>query len=260
MTARNAIILGFIISCAALLVNAIVLSEVTNRLRDTETTYAAVTESLNEQMKVKDEGEKKFENYRLQSNLAPLLPAKNRENILYDAESLFHDSILYLHAAGNDLSMTEFRRAETEVELEDAKNAESTETGDHPISAESAAERKKAETEQFERAFRTLEIRKDETGKIDYKAKHRAISAIADSIVKTKDADQKDARFARLNNFLNERFAENYDKKRLEIAKLKDLREYQSNLVSYCVFGSLVLQMLGLAFIFLKDFIQDRRG
>lgn len=262
MTARNAIILGFIISCAALIINAVVLSQVTDRLHDTETAHAALTESLNEQMKIKDEGEKKFENYRLQTHLAPLLPEKTRENLLYDAGSLFHDFVLYLYSAGNDLSMTEFRRAETEIELEDAKNeaqrpndeANKNELAEKPEAIE------KRENQQFERAFEVLKNGADESGKIDYKAKHRAVSTITDLIVDTKDDDVSDVRFERIDKFLNERFVKSYDKKRLEIARLKDLRDHQTNLVNYCVFGSLILQMLGLVFIFLKDFIQDKRG
>lgn len=261
VTASNAIILGFVISCAALLVNAIVLSEVSNKLRDTETTHKALTESLTEQTKVKDEGEKKFENYRLYSNLAPLLSEDNRESMMYDASSAFHDFVLYLYSAGSDLSMTEFRRAETEIELEDARpetqaaDSKSSETK----SAEEPANLKKAEDEKFVRALKILEIREDESGKVDYKAKHRAISSITDLITETKDDELSDARFERINNFLNRRYIESYDKKRLRITELSALREYQSNLVSYCVFGSLILQMLGIAFIFLKDFIQDRR-
>lgn len=267
LTASNAIILGFIISCAALLVNAIVLSDVSNKLRDTETAYKALTEGLTEQTKVKDEGEKKFENYRLYWNLAPVLPKNNRENMKYDSSSLFHDFVMYLYSAGNDLSMTEFRRAETEIDLEDAKtetqaaNTESVETkSTETKTAEDAPNRNKAEDEKFERALKILENTADESGKIDYKAKHRAITTITDSIVETEDDDLSDARFGRVNDFLNKRYVENYDKKQLKIAELSALRDYQSWLVSYCVFGSLILQMLGIAFIFLKDFIQDRRA
>lgn len=260
MTARNAIILGFIISCAALLVNAVILSEVNNKLRDTETAYAATTQSLNEQIKTKDEGEKKFENYRLQSNLAPLLPEKDRENMLYDAGSLFHDSILYLYSAGGDLPMTEFRRAETEIDLEDARAKAANGERSENESAEQPVDRKKTEAEEFERAFKVLEIRENESGEIDYKAKHRAITAITDLIIETADAEQKEVRFERVDNFLNRQFVESYDKKQIKIVQLKTLRDDQSSLVNYSVFGSLVLQMLGLAFIFLKDFIQDRRS
>lgn len=263
MTARNAIILGFVISCAALLVNAIVLSRVNNKLRDTETEYTALSASLVEQTNIKNEGEKKFENYRLHSTLAPLLPAKDRAGILYDAESLFHDSILYLYSAGNDLSMTEFRRVETEMELENARqeiqktNGESSgnKIAEPPISAKKAEN----DSEEFERAYKILDVLKDESGKIDYKAKHQAISTAAELITESKDEEQKERRFSRINSLLSERYIESYDNKRRKIAELNDLRNEQSNLVSYCTFGSLILQMFGLAFIFLKDFIQDKR-
>lgn len=265
LTARNTIIWGFIISCVALLVNAIVLSNVTERSQNTESAYTALTQSLNDQTNIKDEGEKKFESYRLNANLAPLLSKEDREYILYDANSLFHDSILYLYSAGNDLSMTEFRRAETEVELEDEKEenrTSDTESGENTSADELLTAKKKPEMDsaEFERAFKNLENVRDESGKVDYKAKHRAITVISNLSTETKDAEQKTVRFTRLNDFLNERYVETYDKKRLKIAQLNELRNYQSSLVNYSIFGSLVLQMLGLIFIFLKDFIQDRQG
>lgn len=261
-TVRNSIILGFIISCVALLVNAIVLSEVGNRLRDTETAHAALTQSLNEQTKVKDEGEKKFENYRLYWHLASLLPENARANMKYDAGSHFHDFVLYLYAAGNDLPMTEFRRAETEIDLEDAsaENQSADSESNENKTAENRENKRKTEDEKFERALKILENPKDESGKTDYKAKHRAITTITDLVTETDDDDLSDARFSRIDTFLNKRYIESYDRKQLKINELSALRESQSKLVSYSVFGSLALQMLGLAFIFLKDFIQDKRA
>lgn len=268
LTARKAIIWGFVISCVALVVNAIVLSSVTEKLQETEAAHAALIQSLNEQTNIKDEGEKKFESYRLNANLAPLLSETDREFILYDANSMFHDSILYIYTAGNDLSMTEFRRAETELELEAERNAAAMTDANFAADAvaklsntgeQAFAEKRKKESKQFEQAFKILENVRNEAGEVDYKAKHQAITVLSNLITESKDSEQKNIRFNRLNAFLNERFIESYDKKRLQIAELDKLRNEQSSRVSYSIFGSLILQMLGLVFIFLKDFIQDQR-
>ena len=267
LTARNLIIVGFIISFAALLLNAIFLAEVNGRLKNAESESSRVSEELREQTALGNEGQKKFEDYRMMTHLAEIVPASQQADTLDDAASLLQEALLFVYASGNDLSITEFRRAEAEADAQDAELEERYEAAKnnpnekakqpeekHPTEEKSAAQ----DEENFDHALKVLKERENESGEVDYKAKLGAIGFVSGKIIESKGEGEFFVRLYPIYKLLNERFLENVDKKQARAAELSDERRHLADLQSYGTFGALALQMFGLAFVFLKDILGQK--
>ena len=267
-TARNLIIIGFIISFTALLLNAVILSEVNNRLKRADTEFARLNESLQKQTDLGNEGQKKFEDFLMMKHLSEITPAANKEGVLSDAEVLFQEALMFIYAAGNDLSMTEFRRADAEPDEEDAEleekyeekksNPDEKKKKDDSPPPVTEKEKTAQELEKLDQALKILETPEDENGKVDYKAKLTAMELVANAVVGGKNEEELLLKFYPFYKLINERFLQNIDKKQSKVNELTAERRHLADLQSYFTFGALALQMLGLAFVFLKDILGQK--
>lgn len=77
---RTATFAGFLISFAAIIINALVLANVNNRIGAVDAETARLNSALREQTVNGNEAETKFGNYRIMHHIASLVPADKRED------------------------------------------------------------------------------------------------------------------------------------------------------------------------------------
>ncbi len=268
-TTRNLVIVGFFISFVALIFNAIILAEVNNRLKAADSEYERTFEALREQTKLGNEGENKYDSYTLMSYLSSIVPKEKREDAGLDTGALFNEALLFVYASGNDLSLTDFRLAEAEANAKEAElmineelqkraspEAETSAKSDEKETAkeESAAEQTAAKEKLFAQSLKILAEKTKDSSQINYKEKLSAISTISEIITTAENRDESLMKLYPVYILLNERWSESVRQKQNRLAELELERRRLADIQSYGTFGALVLQMLGLGFVFLKDF------
>ena len=271
-TNRTFLVIGFGISFAALILNAIILADVSNKLNAADAEYDRISGALRVQTELGNEAERKFEDYTMMNHLAAIVPEARREEAKSDASVLLDEAILFLYAAANDLSMTEIRRTESEIDAESVNDEKYEEVkNDYEIAekqkkevekqekAKTTAEQK-AETEKFLKdAVNVLEKREPNPAEIDIKAKLSAISLIAETAVTAENPQEFFILFYPVNKTLNNKWLESVTEKRNRLAELENDRRKLGKYQSYCTFTALALQMFGLAFVFFKDLYGQKR-
>lgn len=266
-TARTFLFVGFAISFTALILNAIILANVSNKLNAADAEYDAINGALRVQTELGNEAERKFEDYTMMTHIAAIVPEARREEAKSDASVLLDEAILFLYAAANILSMTEVRRAESEVDAESVNDEKYEEVKNDPKIAEKqkqeaekqekakTPEEQKAETEKLLKdAVNILEKREPNPAEIDIKPKLSAISLIAEKAVTAENPQEFFILFYPVNKALNNKWLESVTAKQNRLAELENERRRLGKYQSYCTFTALALQMFGLAFVFFKDF------
>ena len=266
-TPRAFLIIGFGISFTALILNAIILANVSNKLNAANAEYDSISGALRVQTELGNQAESKFEDYMMMNHIASIVPENRREEAKSDASVLLDEAILFLYAAANDLSMTEIRRVESEVDAESVNDEKYEEAKNDPEILEKqkkeaekqenakTPEEQKAETEKLLKdAVNVLEKREPNPAEIDIKTKLSAISLIAEKAVTAEDLQEFFVIFYPVNKALNNRWLESATAKRSRLAELENERRKFGKYQNYCTLAALALQMFGLGFVFFKDF------
>ena len=271
-TNRSFLIIGFGISFAALILNAIILANVSNKLNAADAEYDQISGALRVQTELGNQAESRFEDYTMMYHLAAVVPETRREEAVSDASVLLDEALLFLYAAANDLSMTEIRRVESEIDAESISDEKYEEVKNDPEAAQKqreenekqekakSPEQQKAETEKLLKdAVDVLEKREPNPAEIDIRPKLSAISLIAETAVTAENPQEFFLLFYPVSKALNNRWLESVSEKRNRLAELENERRKFGKYQSYCTFAALALQMFGLAFIFFKDLYGQNR-
>ena len=262
INSNTATFTGFLISFAAIILNALVLANINNRIGAVDAENARLSEALRQQTANGNEAETKFQNYRMMHHLASIVPPAKRADAREDATVLLNEALTFLYAAAAEVSVTEIRRMEAEMSdseeinrfYEEAK--EMVESGGKNAVKEVAPddEKQKAEKE-FAASLSELET-SDQTNDGNLRKKIEAIDVLS---VAASSAENESEFFVRLfpvNKSLSARWVESVKRKQARLIELeKDKRElikYQG----YSTFAALALQMLGLMFVILKDVLK----
>ena len=118
-SSKNLLILGFVLSLVSVAFNSLVLSYVSDRLKDVDDEHTALLDLLQRQSAGLNEGDSQFDQYRLMHNLALIVPPGKAPDARRDAESFLKTFLTKYYAAANDIPQTEI----TSVEVEEAGQA-----------------------------------------------------------------------------------------------------------------------------------------
>lgn len=271
---------GFVISFAAIILNAIILTNINGKIAAIDGESLKLNESLREQLTNGNEAEAKFNDFLIAKMLADSAPAASRESAYGTASVMVNEALTYLYAAANDVPMLEIRRIESEAanseemqqNYEEAKKAlENPPPSETVTPAESKDgkagapenEQKQSEEKQAERA--QLEQAQAEIVKFDLEAnfanlpkKISAIDVLSDAVTAAASDAEMLVKLFPLNKALNGRWVGGVRTKQTRLAELSlqksDLIRYQT----YSTFIALSLQMLGLMIVIIKDVLKSR--
>lgn len=272
VNSNAAMFAGFLISFVAIVVNALVLANVNNRIGAVDAESARLNEALREQTVNGNEAETKFQNYRIMHHLASIVPTASRTDAQEDATVLLNEALTFLFAAANEVSVTEIRR--TEAEMQDSEEANqryeeakaASETGETatpekiPPNDEEKQEAEKQEAEKaLEAALRELETTDAASG-ADLRKKIVAIDTISTAAAAAANENEFFVRLFPVNKVLSARWVESVKRKQARLAELETDKRSLIKYQGYSTFAALALQMLGLMFVVLKDVLKMRES
>lgn len=255
---------GFLISFVAIIVNALVLANINNRIGAVDAENSRLNIALREQTANGNEAETKFGNYRMMHHLASLVLADKRADAGEDATVWLNEALTFLFAAANEVSVTEIRRIEAEVaESEEARQryeaAKTAEDMGEKIAAAPQVDEKQEAEKAFDAALRELET----TGAADDEELRKKIAAIAVISTAAASAENEGAFFVRLypvNKILSAKWVESVKRKQARLVELETDKRQLIKYQGYSTFAALALQMLGLMFVILKDLLERRES
>lgn len=254
---------GFFISFVAIIVNALVLANINNRIGAADAETARLNAALREQTANGNEAEAKFGEYRMMYHLASLVPTANRSSAADDANVLFNKALTFLFAAANEVSLMEIRRTESEQQLseeniqryEAAKEAE--EAGEKPAVGETPPTDEAKESEAaLDDALRELETPEEAGGSLLKKIE--AIDLISNAVAAAKDDNELFVKLFPINQALSARWVQSVKSKQARLAELETEKKRLIKYQGYSTFAALSLQMLGLMFVILKDVLERK--
>ncbi len=187
-------------------------------------------------------------------HLSNLVPADKRLDAQEDASVLLNDALLFLYVAANDLSILEMRRRESEQLLSEEAEKAYQKIKDGTAKTEDASGDDSVKL--LDTAIEILGKKENSPQEIDYQEKLAALAIISDAATNAKDTNEFFTRLFPVAKSLNARWVESVQQKQARMSELEHQRHNLVNTQSYCTFGALALQMLGLAFVFLKDFLK----
>lgn len=265
INSNTATFTGFLISFAAIILNALVLANINNRIGAADAESARLNSALREQTANGNEAETKFQNYRMMHHLASIVPPANRTDAEADATVLLNEALTFLFAAANEISVTEIRRTEAEMSdseeinqrYEEAK--ETVESGGKKTTKEFSQDSVEQEAEKkFEASLRELETSDADGG--DLRKKIEAIDTLSIAASAAENESEFFVRLFPVNKSLSARWVESVKRKQARLAELetdkRELIKYQG----YSTFAALALQMLGLMFVILKDVLKMKES
>lgn len=267
VNSNTAMFAGFFISFVAIVVNALVLANVNNRIGAVDAEAARLNESLRSQTINGNEAETKFQSYRIMHHLASLVAPANRADADEDATVLLNEALTFLFAAANEVSVTEIRRTEAELtaseevnqRYEEAKKA-AEESGEKPAAEQIPKGDEKQEAEKaLEAALRELETA-GATGDDDLRKKVAAISTISVAAAAAENENEFFVRIFPVNKALSARWVESVKRKQARLVELEADKRQLIKYQGYSTFAALALQMLGLTFVILKDVLKMRES
>lgn len=257
---------GFFISFAAIVVNALILANINNRIGAVDAESARLNEALRLQTVNGNEAETKFGNYRIMHHLASLVSSANRADAIEDATVGLNEALTFLFAAANEVSVTEIRRVESEAaeseetqqRYEEAKAADESDQKT-PIADAPKVDEKQEIEKQLEESLRELEAA-GEMNDENLRKKIVAIGIISTAAAAAENPNELFVRLFPVNKSLSARWVESVERKQ---ARLIELGADKSRLITYqgySTFAALSLQMLGLMFVIFKDFLEKRQS
>lgn len=256
---------GFFISFVAIIVNALVLANINNRIGAVDAETARLNGALREQTVNGNEAETKFQNYRMMHHLASIVSPANREDAKEDATVLLNEAITFLFAAANEVSVTEIRRTEAEEtesaevnqRYEQAKEATEESGGKKtPVKPSPNDEKQEAE-KSFEAALRELE-NAGAAGDDELRKKIVAIDTLSSAAATAENEAEFFVRLFPVNKSLSARWVASVKQKQTKLAELETDKRRLIIYQGYSTFAALALQMLGLMFVILKDVLKIR--
>lgn len=255
ITSRSALIVAFSISFVALIFNAFILADVNSRLESTDAEYTKLVEALRVQTDQGNTAETKFQNYRMMYHLVNMVPEKNRADARDDASIMLEDALIYLYVAANDLSMSDVRRHESEEFLSEEVDAAYQKIKDGTKKVDYSNDEPTG-TEILDSALKILEKKEVPANDTELSEKLAAINIVSEAATEAKDETEFLVRLYPVGKALNAKWVESVKAKQARMQELELQRRRLTTTQSYCTFGALALQMLGLAFVFLKDFLK----
>ena len=265
---RNLLIVGFVISFAGLIFNAIFLANITNKLNTVRAEQEKIEKSLQVQTDLGNDAQSKFEKYLILEQMANLLPEEKKEEAKFNAANIFNDAMILLYSSANDISLTDFRKVEAEfiaqaeqnepdaageLESNESENNES-EKSEPETEPPSAEDQQKLAGSEFREAIKVLNRKENYYSEEIIKEKLLAIRNVTMALVVSNGFDDFLGDFGSLQASINRMWVNGVQTKRDKISELEEDRRYFEKVQSYSTIGAIVLQMFGLAFVFLKDF------
>lgn len=252
---------GFLISFVAIIVNALVLANINNRIGAADAENSRLNQALREQTDNGNEAETKFQSYRTMYHLASIVPPGNRASAQEDATVLLNEALTFLFAAANEVSVTEIRRVEAEI-----VNTEEAEQVYEQIKAAEEADKKstvektptKDEKQEHEKALEAS-LRELETPDADKRDLPKKIAAVETISIAAAAAESDNEFFVRLfpvNKALSARWVESVRQKQARLVELEAEKRQLIKYQGYSTLAALGLQMLGLMFVILKDVLK----
>lgn len=263
---RMATFAGFFISFAAIVVNALILANINNRIGAVDAESARLNEALRLQTVNGNEAEAKFGNYRIMHHLASLVSAANRADAVEDATIGLNEALTFLFAAANEVSVTEIRRIESEAaeseenqqRYEEAKTADDSEQKTSPAETPKTDEKQEIE-KALEESLRELETAGEMTDE-NLRKKIVAIGIISTAAAAAENPNELFVRLYPVNKSLSARWVESVKRKQARLVELETDKRRLIKYQGYSTLAALSLQMLGLMFVIFKDFLEKREA
>lgn len=259
-----AVFAGFFISFVAIIVNALVLANVNNRIGAVDAESARLASALREQTANGNEAETKFGNYRIMHHLASLVSPAKQADAGEDATVWLNEALTFLFAAANEVSVTEIRRVEAEAAESEAsaQRYEAAKTAENS-GAETPAAPKVDEKQEAEKAFEAALRELEATGAAGDDELRKKIAAIATIATAAAAAENEGAFFVRLypvNKILSAKWVGSVKQKQARLVELETDKRRLIKYQGYSTLAALTLQMLGLMFVILKDLLERRES
>ncbi len=251
---KSMVLLGFVLSLVSVGFNSLVISYVSERLKEVDDEYSRLGESLDRQAAALSEGDSQFDHYRLMHNLAfAVTPAKTAD-ARRDAESFLKTSLTRYYAAANDITQTELTSVEVEeigqalpllekgLELAQALQATSDPATRARLTEELANLNKQTPEPKSELARKLREIQK--YSQAEYADSDVMLYAALLPVMKS----------------LREQIVASNESKHNRMRELQTQRSTLVRRSTYASYGAIAFQLLGLMFIMAKDLLKERRS
>src|SRR5688572_21727545 len=246
-SSKNLLLLGFVLSLVSVAFNSLVISYVSDRLKDVDDEHTSLLDSLERQTAALNEGDSQFDQYRVMHNLALIVPAAKTADARRDAESFLKTFLTKYYAAANDIPQTEI----TSVEVEEAGQAiplleRGLELARTLQTTTDNATRARL-TEELENLGKQMPEPKSELGK-----KLREIQKYSQAEYADNDVMLYSALMPVMKS-LREQIVASIERKH---NRIRELRRERASLVrksSYATYGAIAFQLLGLMLILAKD-------
>jgi hypothetical protein len=246
-SSKNLLLLGFVLSLVSVAFNSLVLSYVSERLKDVDDEHTALLGSLHRQTAGLNEGDSQFDQYRIMHNLALIVPPAKAADARRDAESFLKTFLTRYYAAANDIPQTEI----TSVEVEEAGQAipllerglELAQTLQTTTDKETRARL----TEELDNLGKQMPEPKSELGK-----KLREIQKYSQAEYADNDVMLYSALMPVMKS-LREQIVASIGQKQNRILVLQRERASLVRKSSYATYGAIAFQLLGLMLILAKD-------
>jgi hypothetical protein len=113
-SSRMFVIVGFTLSLAAVILNSVVLSRINARLKDVDSEYNKLVESLASQKSQMDDGDLQLSFRDLMHVLSFIVPADKRDEATEDAGDYLGSAVTAMYAAANDITAAQVMKTENE--------------------------------------------------------------------------------------------------------------------------------------------------
>lgn len=246
-SSKNLLLLGFVLSLVSVAFNSLVISYVSDRLKNVDDEHTALIDSLQRQTAGLNEGDSQFDQYRIMHNLALIVPPAKAADARRDAESFLKTFLTRYYAAANDIPQTEI----TSVEVEEAGQAipileRALELAQTLQTTTDKATRARL-TEELDNLSKQMPEPKSELGK-----KLREIQKYSQAEYADNDVMLYSALMPVMKS-LREQIVASIGKKQNRILELQRERASLVRKSSYATYGAIAFQLLGLMLILAKD-------
>jgi hypothetical protein len=246
-SSKNLLLLGFVLSLVSVAFNSLVISYVSDRLKDVDDEHVSLLDSLERQTGALNEGDSQFDQYRVMHNLALIVPPAKAADARRDAESFLKTFLTKYYAAANDIPQIEI----TSVEVEEAGQAiplleRGLELAQTLQTTTDKATRARL-TEELDNLGKQMPEPKSELGK-----KLREIHKYSQAEYADNDVMLYSALMPVMKS-LREQIVSSIEKKQNRIRELQRERASLVRKSSYATYGAIAFQLLGLMFILAKD-------
>lgn len=250
LSARSWVLMGFALSLFSVVVNLFVLSNISEKVKETDSEIAKLQESLRLQASDVHRAELKFDLFMILNNLSKLSTGDARKIASEDSNVMLQDFMTIYYSAVNEIPANALLKAESDKisallpAIEKMSEAEKQAKAGNKAEAEKLAEEAQALAAKYQPS--ALQIKLDE-----------ATSFAESETVQEMTTTEITSEMAPHLKSLIERYISNYEDKE---AKIRQLEERKSNLSwwgNLATYAAVSLQMFGLMFVLAKDLVSD---